>query len=54
MAPVTRGKGNQFAHLEDIHNREETVREEQEAQFVSLREQIEALTKEMSIVGGHF
>ena len=56
MAPITRGRGNGFARLEGVDNHEELVREEQlvafhthlEAQFVSLREQIEALTKLMS------
>jgi hypothetical protein len=60
IAPITRERGNRFAHLEDVYNREETVREEQaaayqahsEAQFASLREQIEALTKQLSIRGG--
>jgi hypothetical protein len=53
MAPVTRGKGNRFAHTEDMNDREELVREESlaayqahlKAQFASLREQIAALTK---------
>jgi hypothetical protein len=53
MAPVTRGRGNRFAQLEDMNSHEEPIQEEQlmvfqahsEAQFVSLREQIEALTK---------
>jgi hypothetical protein len=57
MAPVTRGRGNRFAHLEDMNNRQEPVREEplatyqehSEAQFASLREQIAALTKQLSI-----
>jgi hypothetical protein len=57
MAPVTRGRGNRFAHLEDVNDHEEPVREEpsatyqahSEAQFVSLREQIVALTKLLSI-----
>ena len=56
MGPIIRGKGNRFACLEDVDNREEPVREEQltafqahsEAQFVSLREQIEAFTKLMA------
>ena len=56
MAPVTRGR----ALLEDVDNRKEPVQEEQltafqahpEAQFVSLREQIEALTKLMSNESG--
>jgi hypothetical protein len=57
MAPVTRGKGNHFAHVEDMHDREEPDREEPpatyqahlEAQFASLREQIVVLTKQLSI-----
>jgi hypothetical protein len=57
MAPVTRGRGNRFAHLEDMNDREEPVREESpaayhahsEAQFVSLREQIAVLTRQLSI-----
>jgi hypothetical protein len=57
MAPVTRERGNYFAHLEDVNDREEPVREEplaayqahSEAQFASLREQIAALTKQLSI-----
>jgi hypothetical protein len=57
MAPVTRGRGNHFAHVEDMHDCEELVREEppvtyqahSEAQFASLREQIAALTKQLSI-----
>jgi hypothetical protein len=57
MAPVTRGRGNRFAHLEDGNDREEPVREESpvayqahsEAQFASLREQIAVLTRQLSI-----
>jgi hypothetical protein len=57
MAPVTRGRGNRFVHLEDVNNRQELVREEPPAtyqaqskvQFASLREQIAALTKLLSI-----
>jgi hypothetical protein len=60
MAPVTRGRSNRFAHLEDVNDRKEPVREEppatyrahSEAQFVSLREQITALTKLLSIGSG--
>jgi hypothetical protein len=60
MALVTRGRGNRFAHLEDVNDREEPVQEEplaayqahSEAQFVSLREQIAALTKQLSISNG--
>jgi hypothetical protein len=60
MAPVTRGRGNHFAQLEDVNDREEPVREEppatyqahSEAQFASLREQIAALTKPLSIGSG--
>jgi hypothetical protein len=60
MAPVTRGRDNRFAHLEDVNNHKEPVREEplaayqahSEAQFVSLREQIAALTKQLSIESG--
>jgi hypothetical protein len=60
MAPVTRERGNQFAHLEDVNDCEEPVREEpsatyqahSEAQFASLREQIVALTKLLSIGSG--
>ena len=60
MAPVTRGRGNRFAHLEDVNSCEELVREEplvvyqahSEAQFASLREQIAALTKQLSIGSG--
>jgi hypothetical protein len=60
MAPVTMGRGNRFAHLEDVNNRKEPVREEQpaayqahsEAQFASLREQIATLTKQLSIKSG--
>jgi hypothetical protein len=60
MAPVTRGRGNHFAQLEDVNDREEPVREEppatyqahSEAQFASLREQIVALTKLLSIGSG--
>jgi hypothetical protein len=60
MAPVTRGRGNRFAHLEDVNGGEEPVREEpsatyqahSEAQFTSLREQIVALTKLLSIGNG--
>jgi hypothetical protein len=60
MMPVTRGRGNRFAHLEDVNNRKEPVREEPpaayqahlEAQFASLREQIAALTKQLSIESG--
>jgi cold shock CspA family protein len=61
MAPLnTRGRGNCFAHLEDVYNCEETLREEQavayqqhsEAQFASLRDQIEALSKQVANVGG--
>jgi hypothetical protein len=60
MAPVTKGRGNRFAHLENVNDREEQVREEplatyqahSEAQFASLREQIAALTKLLSIESG--
>jgi hypothetical protein len=60
MAPVTRGRGNHFAQLDDVNDREEPVREEppatyqahSEAQFASLREQIAALTKLLSIGSG--
>jgi hypothetical protein len=60
MAPVTRGRGNRFAQSEDGYDREEPVREESpttyqahlEVQFVSLREQIIALTKLLSIESG--
>jgi hypothetical protein len=60
MAPVTRGRGNRFAHLEDVNNHQEPVREEppatyqaqSEVQFASLREQIAALTKLLSIESG--
>jgi hypothetical protein len=60
MAPVTRERGNRFAHLEDVNNRQEPVREEPPAtyqaqskvQFASLREQIAALTKLLSIESG--
>jgi hypothetical protein len=60
MALVTRGRGNRFAQLEDVNDREEPVREElpatyqahSEAQFASLREQIAALTKLLSIGSG--
>jgi hypothetical protein len=60
MVPVTRGRGNRFAHLEDVNDREESVRKElpatyqahSEAQFASLREQIAALTKLLSIRSG--
>jgi hypothetical protein len=57
MAPVTRGKGNYFAHSEDRNDREEPVREESPAayqghsgaQFSRLREQIAVLTRQLSI-----
>jgi hypothetical protein len=57
MAPVTKGRGNRFAHSEDGNDREEPVREESpaayqahsEAQFASLREQIAVLTGQLSI-----
>jgi hypothetical protein len=60
MAPVTRGRDNRFAHLEGVNNRQEPVREEplvtyqaqSEVQFASLREQIAALTKLLSIKSG--
>jgi hypothetical protein len=60
MVPVIRGRGNCFAHLEDVNDRKELVREEppatyqahSEAQFASLREQIAALTKLLSIRSG--
>jgi hypothetical protein len=60
MAPVTRGRGNRFAHVEDMNDREEPVREESsaayqahsKAQFASLREQIAALPKLLSIGSG--
>jgi hypothetical protein len=58
--PVTKGRGNGFAHLEDVYNCEETVQKEQaaayqanlKAQFASLTEQIEVFTKQLSIEGG--
>jgi hypothetical protein len=57
MAPVTRGRGNRFAQSEDGYDHKEPVREESpatcqahsEEQFASLREQIAALTKLLSI-----
>jgi hypothetical protein len=57
MAPITRGRGNRFAHSVDGNDREEPVREESlaayqahsEAQFASLREQIAVLTRQLSI-----
>jgi hypothetical protein len=60
MAYVTRGRGNRFAYLEDVNNRQEPVREEppatyqahSEVQFARLREQITALTKLLSIENG--
>jgi hypothetical protein len=60
MAPVTRGRGNHFAHLKDMNDRQEPVTKEppatyqahSEVQFASLREQIAALTKLLSIEGG--
>jgi hypothetical protein len=60
VPPNTRGRGNHFAHLEDVYNQEETIREEQavayqqhsEVQFTSLRDQIEALSKQLANVGG--
>jgi hypothetical protein len=60
MVLVTMGRGNRFAHMEDVYNCEETICKEQgaayqahsEAQFAILREQIEALTKQLSIGGG--
>jgi hypothetical protein len=60
MVPITRGRGNRFAHLEDVNNHQEPVREEppatyqaqSEVQFVCLREQIAALTKLLSIESG--
>jgi hypothetical protein len=60
MAPVTRRRGNRFAQSEDGYYCEEPVREESlatyqahsEAQFASLREQIAALTKLLSIESG--
>jgi hypothetical protein len=60
MAPITRERVNRFAHLEDVTDCEEPIREEpsatyqahSEAQFASLREQIVALTKLLSIGSG--
>jgi hypothetical protein len=60
MALVTRGRGNRFAHLEGVNNRQEPVREkplatyqaQSEVQFASLRKQIAALTKLLSIKSG--
>jgi hypothetical protein len=60
MAPVTRGRGNRFVHLEDVNNHKEPVREEppaayqahSKAQFASLREQIATLTEQLSIESG--
>jgi hypothetical protein len=57
MTPVTRGRGNRFAHSEDGNDCEGPVREESpaayqahsEAQFASLREQIAVLTRQLSI-----
>jgi hypothetical protein len=57
MAPVTRGRGNRFAHSKDGNDREGPVREESpaayqahsEAQFASLREQIAVFTRQLSI-----
>jgi hypothetical protein len=60
MAPVTRGRGNRFAHAEDMNDRKEPIKEESsatyqahsKAQFASLWEQIAALTKLLSISSG--
>jgi hypothetical protein len=60
MAPVIRGRGNCFAHLKDVNDRKKPVIEEppatyqahSEVQFASLREQIAALTKLLSIESG--
>jgi hypothetical protein len=60
MAPVTKGRGNRFAHLKDVNDCKEPVTEEppatyqahSEIQFASLREQIAALTKLLSIESG--
>jgi hypothetical protein len=60
MAPVTRGRGNRFAHLKDMNDHKEPVTEEppatyqahSEVQFASLREQIASLTKLLSIESG--
>jgi hypothetical protein len=57
MAPVTRERGNRFAHSKDGNDRKEPVREESpaayqahsEAQFASLRKQIAVLTRQLSI-----
>jgi hypothetical protein len=57
MAPVTRGRGNRFPHLEDGNDLEGPVKEESlaayqahsEVQFASLREQIAVLTRQLSI-----
>jgi hypothetical protein len=60
MAPPIRGRGQCFVGLEDVYNHEEMVCEEQveayqahlKAQFASSRDQIEALTKQLSNRGG--
>jgi hypothetical protein len=57
MAPITRGRGNRFAHSEDGNDPKKPVREESpaayqahsEVQFASLREQIAVLTRQLSI-----
>jgi hypothetical protein len=60
MAPVTKERGNHFAHLKDMNDHKEPVTKEppatyqthSEIQFASLREQIAALTKLLSIESG--
>ena len=55
MALVTRGRGNRFAHLEDMNSRKEPLAAYQahlEAQFCELEETKCTLTKQLSIGGG--
>lgn len=60
MAPVTRGKGNCYGSLHDVYEHEELVCGEQDAtqwqhmeeQYKAMRDQIEALTTQLSNTRG--
>ena len=61
MAPITRENGNRYANLHGVYEHEKSVHGEQEAawwqqmeeQFENMRDQVEALTIQLSNMGGH-
>jgi hypothetical protein len=61
MAPLTRGMGNCYANLNEVYERKESVHEElavahwqhMEEQLEVMRGQMEALTTNLTNMGGH-